>query len=321
MKRSGILLATTLACALGPQMAHAADLASATASITGLSYHLVDLDLNDGITPWVQFGSNTYVLASAGGSNQLSIGTPFDASLQTASVTGATASASVSTTGLQSSAWLDGQSIQNLVVDTSSSNTSLYTSNALATTRYGTLGADGLPVPGYKETNWTLSANTALVIDGIFTISVQVDGTQLAQGTLLQGAQAGGTYGLIVDALANASFSIYADGVYGGANPLPALSDEAVLQATAAHLWNVNGSGLDNQSLTQSFTLQITNSLASTRTGLLTTSVATSTHALFTSPAFPPGAPVPEPGTWALMGLGLGLMGWRVRATRAVTKA
>ena len=32
--------------------------------------------------------------------------------------------------------------------------------------------------------------------------------------------------------------------------------------------------------------------------------------------AFADRTALPEPGTWAMMGLGLGLMAWRVRATR-----
>lgn len=57
--RSRLSLASSLVFLLGLTQAvavHAAPLvASSTASITGLSYRLVDLDLTDGITPWIQF--------------------------------------------------------------------------------------------------------------------------------------------------------------------------------------------------------------------------------------------------------------------------
>jgi PEP-CTERM motif len=57
---SRLVLALGL-CLASATSAHAADIASATASISSLRYRLIDLDLNDGITPTLSVGGNLVV--------------------------------------------------------------------------------------------------------------------------------------------------------------------------------------------------------------------------------------------------------------------
>ena len=54
--------------------AQAAVLGSASTSVTGFHYKLVDLDLSDGITPWIQF-TNNYLLVGVNDNTNINLQT------------------------------------------------------------------------------------------------------------------------------------------------------------------------------------------------------------------------------------------------------
>ncbi|MBC7700573.1 hypothetical protein, partial [Aquabacterium sp.] len=74
LKTSITWSAALLACALSVS-AQADILASASTSVTGFTYKLVDLDLSDGVTPWIQF-TNNYLVIGVNDNTNVNFQTP-----------------------------------------------------------------------------------------------------------------------------------------------------------------------------------------------------------------------------------------------------
>lgn len=323
MKVSARHIAAVLACALGASMAHASTVSSASSSITGLSYRLVDLDTTDGITPWVEFTNNAVVAATGfpwGNQIQSAAGTVFAPPSLTVTDNGLLASAN----GLQTSAQLASSEIENAPLRDPATYNDWFAKFGLVQSAYGT-DTDielGTPTPFPGEFSLTLSANTALVIDGVFNITTQLDATQLAQGSVLQGIQNGEYTGTFVSGAIGYVEFYSVEGL--DAAPFLMLKDSA--QAESWLTQTLGASGVESStgtsdSFQQAFSIQLSNATSGQYTGALKLFMGSQLSlslqdTVVVVPEVPTVPSIPEPGTWGLMGLGLGLMAWRVRAAR-----
>lgn len=323
MKRSFVWVAAILAGGLFVQTAHASTVSSSSSSVTGLTYRLVDLDTTDGITPWIEFTNNSVVAGTGfswGNQFQTVAGTVFAPPSLTVTDNGLLASAG----GLQTSAQLASSEIENAPLRDPATYADWFAKFGLIQSAYGT-DTDielGTPTPFPGEFSLTLSANTALVIEGTFHITTQLDATQLAQGSALQGIQNGEyTATFVSGAIGYAELYSVED---LGAGPLLLLKDSA--QAESWLQQTLGASGIETSSGTagsfqQAFSIQLSNATSGQYNGALKLFLGSQLtlslqDTVVVVPEVPEVPSIPEPGTWALMGLGLGLMAWRVKATR-----
>lgn len=312
MKSSWVLCA-----ALFSTSAFAADastVAISSVSVTGLAYHLVDLDPADGITPWISFNNNFVAIGSADAFyNEPTFhlneqgGDLFSG--PAASFTSADGQLVANYSPSQQNAVLklDSTNIQNLSGSAVSSLTTIQVNAGGVVLAHGTdvSSFTGLHEPMAGESTWTLSPQTALIIDGNVEFKASVDLSKLANGALLQGVN-DGLYALQIDS----DPTLYIEMVAGGfpsslGEDIPYSYDLAVPHLLVSQLLitgEIPGAGELSQS-TSSFSVRIDNSRGEALDGDLTFSVGASTYVMLL-----PAAVVPEPGTWTLMGVGLGFL-------------
>lgn len=327
MKRSFALCAVFLACC-GAASADVTDVANASTSFSGLNYTLVDLDLDDGITPWIQFNNN-YVLQgfNLNFSNiqfNSQAGSVFTAPAGSITVDGLQAS---STPGANStSSQLKAENIQDLQYGGSSDPLIAY-QGAVVLTTHGT-GVDGgmnIPVPLPGEFALTLSPHTLLTIQGTAQASTSVDLSKLTRGALLQDVS-NNLYGVRLLSSTVMTASLVTNG-YISPDTGDFVADRLdqmeflleVEQSLSRDGLSIPEGGFLSDSAEQTFSIAMANFTSQSLNGDLflgTRSEATLYVAdpLVTEVPQVPG--IPEPGTYALMGLGLGLMAWRVRTPR-----
>jgi hypothetical protein len=299
-----------VAAAAASMSAHAGAI-TGSASLTGLSYHLVDLDPNDGIAPWITFDGSGYVGAGSAIitvdalNNQV---TNADPHISSGSIFSSTASSYQSPNGAVSFTY--GPTGASSAVDISGASLGqlngaaqpLYTVSGLAGTDYGSqyLPDFGASVPMSGDFSFTLSPNTALVIDGQVQASISVDLAQIPQGSSMQQDIQAGLY------TAHAMGIIGAGAGFVSAN-YEILSSQVTMLMVGQDLdaSGVQWSGLpssDSSALTP-FELTFTNDGIDAKKGGFVAGAGAMGGVSFEA------VPVPEPGTWALMGLGLaGLM-------------
>lgn len=282
--------------------ASAADgiVASGSASVTGLSYHLIDLDPTDGIAPSITF-TGSYVgvgsVTSTWSDSPWSF-VPVGDSVHTpgdlfSSAPASYASSSGNVTG--------GYSSNSAAINTSLSMTDF---NALASAGseggYGVIltaasgmffGRDDHPdYPGVwvplnpGQSAFTLSANTALVIDGQWHVNANLDLSQVTPGVFLNA---------FVTNHVSAGVALQLDDGKDGVFAYNSIGLQQSLDG--------NGPGelvIDRMSDAPDspFSVQINNTSASSVNGALVLGAEADYNVRVS---------VPEPGTWALMGLGL----------------
>lgn len=286
--------------------AFAADsIASGSASVTGLSYHLIDLDPNDGIAPSITFTDSYVGIGTVTGTwiNQyqatgestrtpgdLFTATPANFVSSSGNVTGSynTNSAAINTTlrtsdlnAMASSLGADGYS-----VSVTAASGMFY-------------GRDELPdYPGVwvplnpGQSAFTLSANTALVIDGQWHINTGLDLTQVQPGAFIDSIQANGWSANFVSHSA-AGVALQLD---DGKDGVAAWNSHELRQSLDG---NGVGEMFTDQTIEQAdspFSIQINNTASSAANGLLILGAVAD---------YTVSVAVPEPGTWVLMGLGL----------------
>jgi hypothetical protein len=304
------MVAVALALGVSNQV-QAAPISTGSAWISNLSYHLEDLDPNDGVTPWVQFhgvGVSAGYFTEQEGSHHITLGNDVFAQ-PIGSISSPLGEFTVggSGTAYTGSSSLNASSVQNLNGAGAQPSDWLYYNSAGVLSHYGSgLDDSGVPIPLEGEQAWTLSANTALVIDGVSQVNATVDLAQFTQGSLLQDMVAG-QYGLQLTSQAFTTVQLHT-----GTNE-DGFGDSADLFASARQVLNSQGVFNDpevpaSDSFQNSFSVRLANTTAGQLRGHLFMGVGLMNVLDVT--------PIPEPGTFALMGLGLGLVGWRANKAR-----
>lgn len=274
--------------------AHASTVsAQSTASITGLTYRLEDIDPNDGIEPWMTFSGNVELWNMNAGRIFL----PVD-SLPTTS--GSFHGASVTPTS-----WTSHTEAQKLP---------LPPRDQWRPDQFSGAGGDSNAVsfrggdPGLdfsQQDRITLSANTRVVIEGRVQLSSEADASMALSPenvALLEAMNAPYQYQVFTSARFSASLGH--DSWWNGA-------------VGVNDIWGKNDSGVlpgqpQSQNLDEVFQLSFTNYASHSSSAYLAMNLQTNAFGSALTSA------VPEPATAALMALGLGLMGWRVRGHRAL---
>jgi hypothetical protein len=290
----------------GVSMAATPDvITSANAHVDQLRYRLVDLDPNDGVTPWITFAgfdSPTPVTALSlfqrdqarsdgiwGNEQQSVIGTPFSAG--------------------------SGQvSLPNGLVNAGKTNNSFSVSTSLKEDVGSFTGEanEGAEAYAVSDIRWVLSPKTALIVEGQAVLNAHI------QTDPFFGVDAKQQY---QDFFMGSGASLYTtlqinneDGLMGPGVPLDII-DTVTIEA-AAMKYFVRGTGEptlptdDNKE--QAFSLTVSNIGNMERAGRFFQSVS-STGNFFATPL----PAVPEPSTWALNLLGLGAIGLCLRRRRA----
>jgi hypothetical protein len=322
----------------GAQAQELAPVVKATASFSQLGYRLIDLDPNDGVTPWVKLSDSATDQGYDGGafaygqglnSDYTDDGWPyhyntyvsFAPALPTETVsimsTDGTTSASISPTGVGSSAWLSAEhfdrsqpafgGIGPTYLDVHSytgKGSPFFSQQNLTFIDAGPQGIlydvrspdDFASQLQYAE--FELSANTAIVFEGSSTLDALVDLTALPEGAT-------------ATAQASLQFEVFADQPLSGVGPFGGLEAVEAFGYQSMSRF-VDGAAFNSEDLgTQALGLTFRNTTGQSVAAHL--SYGTYTGARIE------GLPVvPEPATDALMGLGMiGLMGL-ARAKRRV---
>lgn len=335
--RSHRLAAALIAALIGYSTATptfaATPVAEATGTLTGLSYRLIDLDETDGITPWIQFNP-TSVLAMAA--------TRFDdrdlSSVDVITLPGGVFSApdnALSSPDGSAFASYSGSQHTATVkafVDDFQNDTSV---RAFAGTAnfYGS-GVDeglGLPQPLENEFGFTLSANTALVIEANAEFSSRVNGSLLQGTSFEQSLVDQNAYAMLI-ADVNTEFSASFDDYDPEQDLLVTIGDSASLSVWPLVYLTPGEAWTDIEDIQSQF-LQATiqNTSGTEVSGAFTFSfsagIDTQLYAMpdpepWTPPVDPgpvnPVPAIPEPSTYTLMLLGLVGLGAVARRQRRI---
>lgn len=310
------LIALTLGLALG--QAHAAPFtAEASAKVTGLTFRLVDLDLNDGVTPWIRLNPNR--------ETELYVdGDAFLVNRQAGSIFTAPAVSLSTASGEASGAYSPGQA---------SVSVRLQGDVSQRTNRAGLSESTNLP-DDYEFGQplsfaaFTLSANTALYIDGFVTLKAAADGsaymTDEVRADLAAKAQV-----QELQAKASLLMSLRADPPIDSGVPFFEFDIDGVsnfeLLSVGSGLSMTGADGEERQ-----FSFEDTKTLSMGVRNFLSTNtdfdmsfyldaetIASRTNLGVTPTPTPTPTPsIPEPSTWALMGLGLAGLAFATRQRR-----
>jgi hypothetical protein len=154
--------------------------------------------------------------------------------------------------------------------------------------------ASGATVTSSSNSSWMLSANTQLVITGTINLDVSIHPENYV-GTFNLGYQANGGYNLTL---------LTGEGT--SQQQVDAISNSL----TAQLAFSTSSPDLLQASQSRSFTLTVNNT--SSKSLLVSLGLNEYVSGYYSKAT----SAVPEPGTFAFMGLGLGLIAWRTRGRR-----
>ncbi|WP_374594703.1 PEP-CTERM sorting domain-containing protein [Aquabacterium sp.] len=303
-------LASAIALAMVATAAHANDpiLMSSSASLSNLSYQLIDLDPTDGVTPWVQFSVNGTLDPGyySGSPNAVSFALPTNSFLPAQSTTATAVNGSAQATAGPSQLQTASSVSLSQVTPIRSPMTSV--GNGAT----GALSSLTDPETGTPVTPAiTLSANTLLIIRGSASVQMTRDLSFLQ--TALDASTADW---MNVTAYQNAGVSVSlshqgtsADGAsssstYSDFNVYPPI--DASLNVTLYRGGDPSQLPLTLNYSTSAtpFAVQWANTGSSSATADLSVTAGSSTY-LEAVPTYISQPPIPEPSTYVLTGLGL----------------
>ena len=287
MKLKLITCAAIVAAAL-PVAASASStpLGSASAQLTDLSYRLVDLDPDDGIAPSITFttGNQVRLFAEGGFSNSREtlgwLSNPFDAAtaLSTVAVDGEQAAIEGNSLSARSDIFIGDAVANNALLATGQHQASVASRGSLGTSPF--------------TQGWTLSARTALVVEGRALATLNNDLTSLlplVDKDIHSSSTA--SIGLSLEAERNpglqASFSKF-------------VFKNSRLDASG-NIWT---DASDPAALDETFVLTLSNEGATAMKGRLGFGVNAVTSLSVTTLT----SPVPEPSQWALYLMGMAML-------------
>lgn len=315
------LAAASLMAVACSQSTLAQTLVTASSSVTNLRYHLVDLDPNDGVTPWVSFDLYDYMTHQPAGVGSSTFDLAAYAGFQTGSessttsLTGNVFSADSGSVSTVRSSLLASKNANNMVASAQvteadlanptyreGANTWVYTASSSVNFGYGNLN-------GIYD-NFALSAHTAFVIDGVSDSGATIDTSSLTQGALASyvdgpnesiSISTMGIANLYISAfLLNEKTQFYErQEAYGYASS----SSKVLVDATGTHVLP----SVDQPNEHTPFELVFTNDKSQYVTGTMLWYVYNNIEI---------ANYVPEPDTWALFGLGLLGIAFKLKRTR-----
>lgn len=314
MSRSNILsVAAAAVAAFGPMAAQAASTVSGTAEITNFSVKLTDLNRYDFVKPSLKVVPNVTAVTMSERADMGGYAPSQDDRRSYVQGAGSLLDATqlqdqISLNGGSASAGKNGSTV-SAKVDASAAT---YAKVPFGFYREAPQGAS-IMSNATAFGAWTLSAYTDAVFTGTLRLQANADATTLADNRFASGnvglntrSGANGSVTMVASRKGNEVTNVFDDGkrfeLYGSIS----FSDVVVPGGVSA---GTSGTPY----LERSFTIHVKNASSQSLSLALTADLGVFTTV---SPKLLATAPIPEPGTWALMGLGLALTAWRVRATR-----
>ena len=318
-------LALALCAALTAPSAHAdALISSATASITNLRYRLIDLDLTDGITPglsingaWIgnlnATGSDGASLSGSGGYRSGVL--PFS---NNAAVVTSLANGVASTTIGGSELTASSSLYQSNLFKISSTDISYgpYEPGVTVSNQSTTTYASSYSIVGSNPTlKFQVTAHTLLVVEGTYNSSIYVDRSSMVDSTILVNGPMHQETVSSHDGFGNvdSGMSVVLTDSEDTGNEMSAFTKTEFFYDQFGFFDDASGLyDADTAALTKTFasssdwSTQIANSGNGTKTMFLTASVGAVMFSKLTHVnTIVDRTNLPEPGTYALMGLGL----------------
>ena len=283
----------------------------ARVDVSGLTYRLVDLNTNDGIAPWIAFTAPANSQSSS--------------TLNAQQRLGFTVSENVTSEGGN---WLQAPSAQSAALADGSGRVELSSGNISASSqgkvqnmtdpanlqhlnedqfRYIGQNVESTSSSFGGRLYWTMSANTALIVEGFVGINTLADATPLL-GTALEDASRASFRNVTQGSYAMADFYVYGrvgddivtssggDSAWIDLRAESHLSPGLVTAGTGERFGNSRG---------QSFAIRFDNATSLAKMGVLGAQASAITYLEMDPLRFVPESPIPEPGTAALTALGL----------------